>query len=191
MVLVTPRYQSRKLKSLPTMDGVRGTMSSRRPSRATRKLRRLAIASDHGCGGWSGPCAIARGSLGSQPIAVGDFAKRDDEAYEVVVIMLTLGVVMRGPGGQIVLRSRSGYLVGESSVIGLAPRRQTQIAFSDLFPPMPGKGLTAEIRPLAGSAAPFAYAAVVDNFSGDPTYYPAASPSSVRFGATSRGCVPM
>jgi hypothetical protein len=81
---------------------------------------------------------------------------------------------------QIVLRSRSGYVVGESSVIGLAARRQTQIAFSDLFP-MQGKGLTAEIRPLAGSAAPFAYAAVVDNVSGDPTYYPAASPSSMLY----------
>jgi hypothetical protein len=41
--------------------------------------------------------------------------------------------------------------------------------------------LTAEIRPLAGSAAPFAYAAVVDNFSGDPTYYAAASPSSMLY----------
>lgn len=82
---------------------------------------------------------------------------------------------------QIVLRSRSGYVVGESSVIGLAARRQTQIAFSDLFPSMQGKGLTAEIRPLAGSAAPFAYAAVVDNLSGDPTYYPAASPSSMLY----------
>jgi PKD repeat protein len=82
---------------------------------------------------------------------------------------------------QIVLRSRSGYVVGESSVIGLAPRRQTQIAISDLFPGMQGKGLTAEIRPLAGSAAPFAYAAVVDNFSGDPTYYAAASPSSMLY----------
>jgi PKD repeat protein len=82
---------------------------------------------------------------------------------------------------QIVLRSRSGYVVGQSSVIGLAAERQTQIAFSDLFPAMQGKGLTAEIRPLAGSAAPFAYAAVVDNLSGDPTYYPAASPSSMLY----------
>jgi PKD repeat protein len=82
---------------------------------------------------------------------------------------------------QIILRSRSGYVVGESSVIGLAGKRQTQMAFSDLFPSMQGKGLTAEIRPLAGSAAPFAYAAVVDNLSGDPTYYPAASPSSMLY----------
>jgi PKD domain/Right handed beta helix region len=82
---------------------------------------------------------------------------------------------------RIVLRNRSGDVVGESSVIGLAPRRQTQIAFSDSFPSMQGKGLTAEIRPLAGSAAPFAYAAVVDNFSGDPTYYPAASPRSMLY----------
>lgn len=82
---------------------------------------------------------------------------------------------------QIVLRSRSGYVVGESSVIGLAAKRQTQIAFSDLFPAMQGKGFTAEIRPLVGSAAPFAYAAVVDNLSGDPTYYPAASPSSMLY----------
>jgi hypothetical protein len=82
---------------------------------------------------------------------------------------------------QIVLRSRSGYLVGESSVIGLAAKRQTQVALRDLFPGLLGKGLTAEIRPLAGSATPFAYAAVVDNFSGDPTYYPAASSSSMLY----------
>jgi hypothetical protein len=78
---------------------------------------------------------------------------------------------------QIVLRASDGSVLGESSVIGLGARRQTQIALGDLFPAAAGHGLTAEIRPLAGSSAPFAYAAVIDNFSGDPTFYPAATPA--------------
>ena len=82
---------------------------------------------------------------------------------------------------QIVLRGHSGYVVGESSAIGLTAKHQTQIAFSDLFPSMQGKGFTAEIRPLAGSAAPFTYAAVIDNLSGNPSYYRAASPSSMLY----------
>ncbi len=78
---------------------------------------------------------------------------------------------------QIVLRASDGEALGESAVIGLAAGRQTQIALGDLFPAATGHGLTAEIRPLAGSSAPFAYAAVVDNSSGDPTFYPAATPA--------------
>ncbi len=78
---------------------------------------------------------------------------------------------------QIVLRAPNGSTLGESPVIGLQPGRQTQLALGDLFPGAAGLGLTAEIRPLAGSSAPFAYAAVVDNFSGDPTFYPAATPA--------------
>ena len=82
---------------------------------------------------------------------------------------------------QIVLYSRSGYVVGESSPIGLAAEHQTQIASGDLLPSMQGKGFTAEIRPLAGSAAPFAYAAVIDSLSGNLSYYRAASPSSMLY----------
>jgi|SRR5687767_2138734 len=79
---------------------------------------------------------------------------------------------------QILLRASDGSVLGESPVIGLESGRQTQLALGDLFPGGSGVGLTAEIRPLAGSAAPFAYAAVVDNFSGDPTFYPAAAPAA-------------
>lgn len=82
---------------------------------------------------------------------------------------------------QIILRNRSGEVLGESSVIGLAAGRQTQVSLADLFPAAGGKGLTAEIRPVGGSSAPFAYAAVVDNLSGDPTFYPAAVPSPALY----------
>jgi PKD repeat protein len=82
---------------------------------------------------------------------------------------------------QVVLRAAGGAIVGESPVIGLAAGRQTQLSIADLFPGAAGKGLTAEIRPLAGSRSPFAYAAVVDNFSGDPTFYPAAAPASALY----------
>jgi hypothetical protein len=78
---------------------------------------------------------------------------------------------------QVVLRASDGEVVGASHVIGLAAGRQTQVALGDLFPLAAGRGLTAEIRPVAGSSAPFAYAAVVDNFSGDPTFYAAATPA--------------
>ena len=36
-MVVTPLYQSRKLKSWPTMDGVRGTMSTSRPAGSVAK----------------------------------------------------------------------------------------------------------------------------------------------------------
>ena len=79
---------------------------------------------------------------------------------------------------QVVLRASDGAVLGESTVIGLGPGRQTQVAIGDLFPDAMGEGMTAEIRPVAGSSAPYAYAAVVDNLSGDPTFYPAATPVS-------------
>lgn len=79
---------------------------------------------------------------------------------------------------QVVLRNRRGEILGESAAIGLASGRQIQVSVADLFPATGGKGLTAEIRPVGGSSVPFAYAAVVDNLSGDSTYYPAATPSS-------------
>jgi PKD repeat protein len=82
---------------------------------------------------------------------------------------------------QIVLLGRNGEVLGESSAVGLGPRRQTQLSIADLFPAAGGKGMTAEIRPIAGSRAPFAYAAVVDNYSGDPTFYPAAVPARALY----------
>jgi hypothetical protein len=82
---------------------------------------------------------------------------------------------------QVVLRRGTGAIVGESPVIGLPAGRQMQVSIADLFPASSGKGLTAEIRPVAGSRAPFAYAAVVDNFSGDPTFYPALAPASALY----------
>jgi hypothetical protein len=82
---------------------------------------------------------------------------------------------------QVVLLGRDGTVLGESSPIGLAPGRQTQLSLSELFPTASGKGLTAEIRPIAGSRAPFAYAVVVDNLSGDPTFYPAAVPAPALY----------
>lgn len=82
---------------------------------------------------------------------------------------------------QIVLRTPDGAAVGESSPIGLAAGRQTQLSIAELFPAVSGIGITAEIRPLAGSRSPFAYAAVVDNLSGDPTFYPAGPPASALY----------
>jgi PKD domain len=82
---------------------------------------------------------------------------------------------------QILLRNRRGETLGASPVIGLAPGQQMQAALADLFPPASGKGMTAEFRPVGGSAAPLAYAAVVDNLSGDSTFYPAAPASSALY----------
>jgi PKD repeat protein len=82
---------------------------------------------------------------------------------------------------QIVLRGATGRVLGESAAIGLAPGGQVQLSMADLFPDAVGSGLTAEFRPIAGSSMPYAYATVVDNRSGDPTFYAGAVPASALY----------
>lgn len=125
------------------------------------------------------------GTLGQ---AAASFASSDDALASRYVTGLVSNELFRTNLGavndssefesfQVVLRASDGAVVGESTVLGLGPGRQTQVAIGDLFPGAAGEGLTAEIRPVAGSSAPYAYAAVVDNLSGDPTFYPAATPA--------------
>ena len=48
---VAPRYQSRELRSLPTIDGVVGTLATSRPSGAVRKATAIP---------WVARCSSAR-----------------------------------------------------------------------------------------------------------------------------------
>ncbi|HYT33226.1 MAG TPA: right-handed parallel beta-helix repeat-containing protein [Thermoanaerobaculia bacterium] len=80
----------------------------------------------------------------------------------------------------ILLRGSDGAVVGTTETLELAPGGQTQWSLAQRFPDCFGKGMTAEFRPLSGMA-PLAYAAVVDNLSGDPTYYSATTPSSLVY----------
>ena len=76
----------------------------------------------------------------------------------------------------VTLYASNGYVLGVTPTLELAPGHQMQWSLAGLFPAANGKGLTAEFRPLAGSMTPTAYGAVVDNQSGDPTYYAAIRP---------------
>lgn len=77
---------------------------------------------------------------------------------------------------EVLLYDANGALRGRSSVLVLGPSSQMQRSLADLFPDVEGAGLTAEFRPVGGSMSPVGYATVVDNLSGDPTYYAAARP---------------
>jgi hypothetical protein len=77
----------------------------------------------------------------------------------------------------ILLFARSGQRIGEVPAASLLAGEQKQWSIADMFPGASGKGMTAEIRPLPGHTTPLAYAGVVDNLSGDPTYLPALAPS--------------
>jgi hypothetical protein len=95
-----------------------------------------------------------------------------------------LGAVNASPYPQrfdIALYSSNGVRVGVASGLELQPGHQMQWSLSGLFPSAAGKGLTAEFRPAPGSTSPNAYGAVVDNESGDPTYYPAIRPGPVVY----------
>lgn len=82
---------------------------------------------------------------------------------------------------QILLYGSDGTLRANPVQRELAPGNQTQWSLTELFPSVTGKGLTAEFRPVSGFSCPLAYAAVVDNLSGDPTYFPAIRPSSLLY----------
>ena len=97
----------------------------------------------------------------------------------------------------IVLRGPDGSVLGTSSPILLGPFDQYQNGVKNLFPgvfpsaadgrrPMassagPGKSLAAEFHPVGSSTVPTGYANVVDNHSGDLTYYKATQPGSVWY----------
>jgi len=80
----------------------------------------------------------------------------------------------------ILLRGSDGAIVGTTETLELPPGGQTQWSLAQRFPDYFGKGMTAEFRPVSGMA-PLAYATVVDNLSGDPTYYSATTPSSLVY----------
>jgi hypothetical protein len=82
---------------------------------------------------------------------------------------------------EILLFDASGNVVGAAPAMVLGPGRQMQWSLAGLFPSVRGKGLTAEFRAVGGSSTPTAYGAVVDNHSGDPTYFPAIRPASTVF----------
>jgi hypothetical protein len=56
-----------------------------------------------------------------------------------------------------------------------------QWSVTTLFPDATGKGLVTEFRPEDGSSAPVSYGSVVDNFSGDPTFYRAMRPAQLLY----------
>lgn len=91
-----------------------------------------------------------------------------------------VGLVNRTGAAQqyeIELHRSDGARVGVARLDPVPPGSQVQWALADIFPGISGGGYTAEFRPLPGSFAPLAYAAVIDNSSGDPAYYPATRPS--------------
>ena len=73
-----------------------------------------------------------------------------------------------------------GNILGRS-VQTLGAGRQQQWGLAQLFPAVSGTGLTARIVPSGGGLAPLAYAAVTDNASSDPTYYPALGASPRQY----------
>ena len=74
----------------------------------------------------------------------------------------------------------NGNIVGRSGLV-LEPGSQQQWGLAQLFPGVTGTGLTARISPTVGGLAPLAYAAVTDNASSDPTYYPALGAAPVLY----------
>jgi PKD repeat protein len=78
------------------------------------------------------------------------------------------------------LLDRLGNTLGRT-LQTLAPGQQRQWSLVQLFPSASGSGLTARIVPSGGGLAPLTYAAVTDNDSSDPTYYPALGPSPVQY----------
>ncbi|HMF07591.1 MAG TPA: PKD domain-containing protein [Thermoanaerobaculia bacterium] len=79
---------------------------------------------------------------------------------------------------QIVVRDADGSVLGQTGPTVLAPAQHTQWSLAALFPKAVGQPLSAEFRPVGNSAAPLGYSMVVDNASGDPTYYSSSQPGS-------------
>lgn len=86
-------------------------------------------------------------------------------------------------GFAVVLRGSDGAVVGTSPAVTLSPGGQWQVGLQDLFPSAFGTGMTAEFRAVSGSGSgvPFAYASLVDNLSGDPTYFPSLPSARLLF----------
>jgi hypothetical protein len=82
---------------------------------------------------------------------------------------------------RVLLRAVDGRVLAETAPLSLPAGGQMQWGLASLFPQAAGRGLTAEFRPAAGSSTPLAYAAVVDNLSGDPTFYPSLRPVPVLY----------
>lgn len=101
---------------------------------------------------------------------------RNDDFRSNLGAVNTSGAVSRF---SVRLLGADGRLIGATPALELGPGAQMQWSLANLFPGSSGKGLTAELRPEPGSAAPVAYGVVADNRSGDPTYYPAISPARV------------
>lgn len=80
---------------------------------------------------------------------------------------------------RITLWSNDGSSFGSTPVFDLGPGAQMQWSLSTLFPNAVGTGLTAQFEGVSGAAAPFGYASVADNLSGDPTYYASREPAAV------------
>jgi PKD repeat protein len=78
------------------------------------------------------------------------------------------------------LHDYSGNILGRA-FLALAAGAQGQWSLSQLFPSAAGSGMTVRLAPQAGDLAPFAYAAVTDNASSDPTYYAASEPAPVQY----------
>lgn len=74
----------------------------------------------------------------------------------------------------------NGNILGEVPLL-LNPGEQRQWFLAQLFPAASGSGLTARLIPPSGSVSPSAYAAVTDNASSDPTYYPGIGPAPVQY----------
>jgi len=81
---------------------------------------------------------------------------------------------------RIILYAGNGALVRATEPIWLDAGRQAQWSLRDIFG-VEGRGLSVEFRPEPGSTTPIAYAAVIDNASGDPTYYPAMQPQRIFY----------
>lgn len=77
---------------------------------------------------------------------------------------------------RISLWGMDGRSFGSTPVLQLLPGGQMQRSLAGLFPEAFGKGMTANFETADASSAPFGYAIVADNSSGDPTYYPSSLP---------------
>ncbi len=95
-----------------------------------------------------------------------------------------LGVVNTDDKSQdfsITLRGPDGAILAESPAVTLPASGQWQVGIATLFPSIEGSGLTAEFQSPPGSRGPFAYGTMVDNRSGDLTYYPSSASSTTVY----------
>ena len=131
---------------------------------------------------------VGGGTFG-QAVSAVDWEETTDHRFVTGLVATSeyrtnLGAVNVSPYTQrfdITLYAPNGYVLGVSPTLELTPGHQMQWSLAGLFPAANGKGLTAAFRPAFGSTTPTAYGAVVDNQSGDPTYYAAIRPTSTVY----------